>query len=127
LTLAVVDAAAVVDLLCGLPPAEKVQSAMEAAAGLAAPAHLDAEVFSALTRLERSGGLPHAEARVRALSDLPVERYPLAPLLMVAHALTDAIAARDALYVSLALSLGAPLITTDERLARAVEGIVELA
>jgi predicted nucleic acid-binding protein len=127
LTLAVVDAAAVVDLLCGFPPAEHVRTAMEAGTGLAAPAHLDAEVFSALARLERAGNLPDAEERVRALSEMPVERFPLAPLLMAAYALTPTIAARDALYVSLALSLEARLITTDDRLARAVADTVELA
>jgi predicted nucleic acid-binding protein len=126
-TLAVVDAAAVVDLLCGFPPAERVHTAMAAATGLAAPAHLDAEVFSALTRLERAGGLPHAEERVQALSEMPVERFPLPPLLMAAFALRESVAARDALYVSLAVSLEAQLITTDDRLARAVAGIVELA
>lgn len=127
MTLAVIDAAAVVDLLCRFPPAERVQAAMVAATGLATPAHLDAEVFSALTRLQRAGSLHDAEERVRALSELPVERFPLAPLLMAAHGLTSGIAARDALYVSLALSLGARLITTDERLARAVAGIIEVA
>jgi predicted nucleic acid-binding protein len=126
LTVAVVDAAAVVDLLCRFPPAEQVEAAMLGATGLAAPAHLDAEVLSALTRLERGGVVTDAEGRVRALAELPVERFPLAPLLPAAYQLTKAVAARDALYVSLALSLGARLVTTDDRLARAVSGIVEI-
>lgn len=127
MTLAVVDAAAVVDLLCGFASAGRVEAAMQAASGLATPAHLDAEAFSALTRLERAGGLEDAEERVQALSELPVERFPIAPLLLPAYALSDRIAARDALYVSLAISLEARLLTTDSRLARAVEGVVELA
>lgn len=127
MSIAVIDAAAVVDLLCGFPPAERVRTAMQAATALAAPAHLDAEVFSALTRLERTGGMTDAEARVRALSEMPVERFPIPPLLMAAFALREAVSVRDALYVSLAISLEARFITTDDRLARAVAGTVRLA
>ena len=43
-----VDAAVVVDLICGFPAAVSYRDALESADAVAAPAHLDAEVLSAL-------------------------------------------------------------------------------
>ena len=51
MTPVVVDAAAVVDLICDLPPAQAFRHRLAAAAVIAAPAYLDAEVLSALGRL----------------------------------------------------------------------------
>ena len=94
---------------------------------MAAPAHLDAEVLSALGRLKRAGQLTRAPERVEALAAFGATRWPLRPLLSPAWALVDRIATRDALYVALAMSLDATLITTDGRLRRAAEGIVTVA
>jgi predicted nucleic acid-binding protein len=47
--------------------------------------------------------------------------------LPLAWSLRERIALKDALYVALARTLDASLLTTDQRLARAVEGIVPLA
>ena len=55
MSIAVVDAAMVVDLICNFPAAEPFRGALESAETLAAPAHLDAEVLSALGRLARAG------------------------------------------------------------------------
>lgn len=55
------------------------------------------------------------------------KRWPLQPLLLPAWALLERIAARDALYVALADSLDAVLVTTDGRLRRAVSGLVAVA
>jgi predicted nucleic acid-binding protein len=48
-------------------------------------------------------------------------------LVEAARRLTDRIAVRDALYVALANSLEATLVTTDQRLRKAVGEIVPVA
>jgi predicted nucleic acid-binding protein len=127
LSTVVVDAAIVVDLVCNFPAADAYRPALESADAVAAPAHLDAEVLSALGRLRRAGQLTKAAERVEALATFAATRWPLQPLLAPAWELTDRIATRDALYVALAISLDAPLITTDQRLRRGAAGIVEFA
>jgi predicted nucleic acid-binding protein len=127
LSIAVVDAATVVDLICDFPAAEPYRGALSLATTVAAPAHLDAEVLSALGRLKRSGRLTRAAERVDALASFRAQRWPLQPLLSAAWMLVDRIATRDALYVALAASLDAVLITTDARLRRAAAGIVAIA
>ena len=94
---------------------------------MVAPAHLDAEVLSAFGRLQRAGQLTRGAERVEALAAFGATRWPLGPLLAPAWALVDRIATRDALYVVLALSLNAVLITTDGRLRRGAAGIVAVA
>lgn len=127
MSIAVVDAAIVVDLICDFPAAGGFRGAISTATALAAPAHLDAEVLSALARLQRGGGLTQAAERLEALASLPVRRLPLEPLLAPAWALMDRIAIRDALYVALAAALDATLITTDRRLRGAAKGLVDVA
>lgn len=123
----VVDAAAVVDLVCGVPPAEKVRQELWTATNIAAPSHLDAEVLSVLGRRSRGGELRDLHERIAALADFSATRWPLRPLLAPAWALIDRIAVRDALYVALALSLDATLVTTDNRLRKAASGLVAVA
>lgn len=127
MNIVVVDAATVVDLICNLPPADPYRSPLAAADAVAAPAQLDAEVLSALGRLQRAGQLAHQAERVTALMTFPARRWPLRPLLRAAWSLTDRVAARDALYVALAQSLDATLITTDGRLRRAASALVAVA
>lgn len=127
MSIAVVDAAIVVDLICDFPAAEPYRVALVSAEAVAAPAHLDAEVLSALGRLKRAGQLTRAAERVEALATFGATRWPLQPLLLPAWALVDRIATRDALYVALAVSLDAILITSDGRLRRAAAGIVTVA
>lgn len=127
MSIVVVDAATVVDLICGLPAAGPYRSHLAAADAVAAPAHLDAEVLSALGRLKRAGQLAREADRVEALASFPARRWPLRPLLATAWSLTDRIAVRDALYVALAASLDATLVTTDGRLQNAASGIVTVA
>jgi predicted nucleic acid-binding protein len=127
LSIAVVDAATVVDLICDFPAAQPYRDALASATAVAAPAHLDAEVLSALGRLQRAGQLTRAAERVDALAAFGARRWPLRPLLSPAWALVDRIATRDALYVALAASLDAVLITSDGRLRRAAAGIVAVA
>jgi predicted nucleic acid-binding protein len=127
LSIAVVDAAFVVDLICGFPAADAYGGAFVSAEAIAAPAHLDAEVLSALGRLKRAGELTREAQRVEALARFPATRWPLRPLLLPAWTLIERIAIRDALYVALALSLDAILITSDRRLRRGAAGIVAVA
>lgn len=118
----VLDASCVVDLLLrnrlGRWARERI-----AGEGLWSVAHLDAEVLSALSRLHRDDRLDarQVEVRLRLLASLPMERLPItSELLSDAWALRDNVAARDALYVAAARALNASLLTTDQRLARAV-------
>jgi predicted nucleic acid-binding protein len=127
LTVAVVDAAAVVDLICGFPAGDRYRDTLQDATVVATPAHLDAEVLSALGRLRRAGQLSRPQERLEALAAFGARRWPLRPLLVPAWALLDRIAARDALYVALAASLDAMLITIDARLRRAAKDLVAVA
>jgi predicted nucleic acid-binding protein len=116
----VVDASAIVDVLVGSLLAAPVRDRLRDTAWHA-PAHLDAEVLSALGRLARAGRLLDAdvETRLDLLSSMPVQRQLLPPLLPGAWARRVDLRLVDALYVELAHQLSAPLITTDQRLARA--------
>ncbi len=127
MTVIVIDAAAVVDLICDFPAADPFRSVVQAATAVAVPAHVDAEVLSALARLVRDGELSRPQERVELLATFGARRWPLQPLILPAWALLERIAARDALYVALAASLDATLVTTDGRLRRAATGLVTVA
>gem|GEM_PF-3244851 len=91
---------------------------------LHAPAHIDAEVLSALGRLHRAGDLAQATVTM-ALGELeasPIRRHSLTNLVLGAWERRDRYRLVDALYVELATSLGsASLLTTDARLARSFD------
>lgn len=88
---------------------------------LHAPAHLDAEILSALGRLHLAGELPDetVEAALRELRSAPIVRHHLADLLDAAWQARDRLRLVDALYVELGNKLGASVLSTDVRLARA--------
>ncbi len=117
---AVVDASALIDLLAGLPAATAIDARLDGVA-LHAPAHMDAEVLSALGRLARAGSMSVAEVTryVAAVAGSPIERHLLADLLPGAWKRRGRLRLADALYVELATRLDAPLVTTDARLGRA--------
>lgn len=116
----VLDASAVVEALLGTTLGVAVRGRMRGHR-LHAPAHLDAEVLSALGRLHRADGF-HESTVAAALDELaaaPIRRHPLTGLLPGAWARRENQRLVDALYVELAVSLAsAPLLTTDARLAR---------
>lgn len=128
----VVDASAAIDLLVRSDAGERVRQRLadDADATLISVAHLDAEAFSGLARLQRAGVLTVTEVGelLSRLARLDVRRVPISgALLDAAWRMRDNIAARDALYVAAARDLGCALLTTDERLARAVPDLaVEL-
>jgi predicted nucleic acid-binding protein len=118
----VLDASAAVDLVLrrgflGAWVAERVLSADD----VHAPHLIDVEVAAALRRWSIAGSIAGSVGR-RALQTfalLPLERWPATPLLPRVWELRRRISAADATYVALAETLRAPLVTTDQRLARA--------
>lgn len=118
----VVDASAVLELLLGGPAA--AGSALRIAPpgeSLHAPHLLDLEVAQVLRRYHRTGALDEARgsAALRDLLDLEIHRYAHDLFLPRIWELRDHVTAYDAAYLALAEALGAPLLTLDERLARA--------
>ena len=116
----IVDASAMVDLLVGSPIAAAVHNRLRSHE-LHVPAHFDAEVLSALGRLQRAGELTVRQVtiRVQRVAAAPLQRHLLAPLLAGAWKLRDNLRLVDALYVELANRLDALVVTTDARLAAA--------
>ena len=118
----VVDASVVFDFLTD--PGERgtwAAARLSGAARLHAPHLLDLEVLAALRNSVFRGEMSrrHAAAAVDDLVELPIERYPPAPLLERIWQLRDRLTPYDAIYVALAEALALPLVTTDGRLARA--------
>jgi predicted nucleic acid-binding protein len=88
---------------------------------LTAPELVDLEVASVLRRHTRSGltDTRRAELALADLAAMPLRRAPHQPLLTRAWELRENLTIYDAAYVSLAEALQAPLLTADQRLARA--------
>ena len=88
---------------------------------LFAPAHLDAEVVSALRGLAlHDAALKQAVPdALRHLAEFPIRRVPLAPLLDRMWELRDNVTPYDAAYVALAERLNGQLITCDTKLSNA--------
>ncbi|MDA9912885.1 type II toxin-antitoxin system VapC family toxin [Candidatus Nanopelagicales bacterium] len=118
----VVDASVLVDVLL-VPTRSEQLARLVGDRVVAAPAHVDAEVVSALARLYRHGDLSADQvvARLALVEAMTLHRHLLAPLLEQAWRLRDNVAVLDALYVALAQALGTTVLTTDGRLSRANE------
>jgi predicted nucleic acid-binding protein len=117
----VIDASAMVDLLARTSDRFLAVRSRLTRTVMHAPAHFDAEVLSALGRIQRAGVLTVAQVDT-ALDELrqaPVTRHGLPPLLAGAWQRRDILRLADALYVELAETAGLVLLTTDQRLARA--------
>ncbi|MBK8437380.1 MAG: PIN domain-containing protein [Austwickia sp.] len=123
----VVDASVLVDALVGADAAE-----LHGVLGdrpLLAPAHVDAEVLSALRGLLLGGHLSRKRCRdaLLDLDALPIDRWPLTSVpLAGAFDLADTMSSYDALYVCLAQATQLPLVTRDRRLARAAHGRISV-
>ena len=113
----VADASALVDLLLGNELGAAVRARLSGHA-LHAPAHLDAEIVSALGRLQRAGmvGVDEVEEMLVRLAAAPIRRHPVADLLIGSWSRRHQLRLSDALYVELAAARALPLITTDARL-----------
>ena len=116
----IVDASAMVDLLVGSPVSVAVHERLRARE-LHAPAHFDAEVLSAVGRLQRARHLSDRQAKTRLdrLAAAPIDRHGLPALLAGAWRLRHNLRLVDALYVELAHQLDLPIITTDAGMAAA--------
>jgi predicted nucleic acid-binding protein len=117
----VVDASAFVDLVVDKVLGPAVERRIDGAV-LHAPAHVDAEILSALGRMHRAGDLTTGEVtqHLETFAIAPIERHAVAGLLHVAWKRRDRLRLADALYVELASRLDLPLVTTDARLGRAI-------
>jgi predicted nucleic acid-binding protein len=113
----VVDASAMVDLLLDNELGGAVRRRL-AGHALHAPAHLDAEVLSALGRLHRAGDLEaeDVESRLQTLVAAPIERHNVSDLLIGSWSRRHQLRLVDALYIQLAISRKIALVTTDRRL-----------
>jgi len=118
----VLDASAAVEALLGTTTGLAVRGRLRSTQ-LHAPAHLDAEVLSALGRLHRAGDITATTvtAGLTELASAPITRHPLPKLLTAAWQLRDRLRLVDALYITLSEHLGVRLLTTDARLARSSE------
>ena len=83
---------------------------------------LDLEVLQALRRQERRREMSKkvTEYRWTVYRLLPIQRVQLRPLLTSIGKLRHRFSSYDASYVMLARALEAPLLTTDEKLARSL-------
>jgi predicted nucleic acid-binding protein len=125
---AIIDSAAIVEAIAGAQPESALLERVDSAAELHAPHVVDVEFANALHGLVRGGELTTARA-AEALEDFvdaPILRYPHVLLLGRIWALRDRLSAYDAAFVALSEALELPLITTDARLARAADGLVEV-
>lgn len=120
----VVDAAAIVDyLLDGGERGQWVVERLGRTRRLAAPHLIDLEVAAAARRLVLGGELSVARAAdaFDDLARLRIKRYSVTGLLPRVWALRENLTPYDAAFVVLAEALRRPLLTTDQRIARAPE------
>ncbi len=118
----VLDASAAIEFLLATNIGTIVRDRMSAAGmSLHAPHLIDPEVVQVLRRKTASGELTaeRAAGALEDLGDLRLRRYPHTPLISRAWELRGQVTAYDAMYIALAELLDVPLVTTDERLARA--------
>ena len=121
----VVDASIVVRLLQNRRGDEELRARLGQHRYVHAPALIDAEVTSAIRGLLLTSKpaikirVARAEEMLDDFADLPLLRYPMLPYQRRALTLRDNFTAYDAFYVALAESLGMPLLTDDQKYAKA--------
>jgi len=118
----VVDASVLVEVLLRMPGADAIAPRLfDSRQSLHAPHLIDIEIAQVVRRFALSGELDERRGReaLADLSDLPLRRYPHDVLLPRIWDLRNNLTGYDAAYVALAEALDAPLLTRDQRLARA--------
>ncbi|UGY93062.1 type II toxin-antitoxin system VapC family toxin [Streptomyces gobiensis] len=120
----VIDCSSLVHFLLGRSPvATKIRERIAQEDILAAPGLIDYEITSAVFGLAR-GRNPKITAReaVKAIGDfnsLAIDRHATLVLWERVRKLSDNLSTYDAHYVALAETLGAPLITSDDKIRKA--------
>lgn len=117
----VLDASAYVHAYTGSTPAAGRLRARIGGDDAHAPHLIVAEVGSVARRMTASGAIKpdRGLALVEQVSTTTSRLYSHAPLARLAWSLRHNLSFYDALYVSLAATLGLPLVTVDARLAHA--------
>ncbi len=117
----VVDASALVALLSGSGRESEAVGQRLRGEQLHAPDHVAVEVTNALRRLRNTRALGPTEAllALHGLWSLRIQLWPQRVLSERTWELSPNVSSYDAGYVALAELLDAPLVTLDERLARA--------
>ena len=117
----VVDASAGVEIVANTLRGARLRRLIPRGASRDVPEHFFVEAAAVLRRWELTGRLSpdQSAAALRRLVRWRGERYPLTPLLGDAWAYRNNLVVADALYVVLAVRLGADLLTDDYRLAKA--------
>ena len=118
----VLDASAAIEALHG-PKAEAVRDVLAEADDLHAPQLLLLEVASVLRRavLTQRATPAIVEASLASIEQLDVTLHGHRHLMPMITRMLGSITAYDASYVAVAAALDAPLLTMDERLARAAD------
>lgn len=117
----VVDSSALVAVLLDGGRAGEWAASAISEAQLRAPALIDFETANVLRRHEIAGDISADQAAQAHLDlmELTIERWPYDLLADRSWRLRHNLSVYDASYVALAELVGAPLVTLDERLARA--------
>ena len=118
----VLDASVVVDAMVVTGPGgDRARDLVAGEPWLHLPSIAGAEITSALRGMVLRGTLSAGVARMAAVraSGLRTRRYPFEPFLPRVWDLRENVTVYDAWYVALAESLGASLVTADDRLRRA--------
>ncbi len=117
----VVDSSAAVEWLLGLPLADAVADRIASAESVHVPALLDIEVAHVVRRYCAAGEISEqvGERALSVLAEFDAVRYTHELLLPLIWRLRHNLTAYDAAFVALATVLDAPLVTLDERIARA--------
>jgi predicted nucleic acid-binding protein len=124
----IVDASTLFEVVASTPRAGSIRAVLAADPDHAAPHLVDAEVMSVIQRQYRRGALDTTAAG-QAVDDLcswPGERWPHAVFAPRVWELRNSVRSYDAYYVALAEALDAPLVTCDDRLARAIGPMCEI-
>lgn len=117
----VLDASVVAELLVSSKAGRRVVPHLHGDDDLHMPHLMAVEVASVLRAWMRRGEIDRdrAEGALEDLAAFPAERWPAEPLLPRIWELRDNLSAYDAVYIALAETISANLLSADERLGRA--------
>ncbi|SIO85652.1 type II toxin-antitoxin system VapC family toxin [Nocardiopsis sp. JB363] len=122
----VIDASVLVNaLVFDGEPGERARAALSDDDAWAAPQHLPMEVFSAVRGLCLGGRITRhraSDALAVLAEDMEIELVDVRRLFPLMWELRDNVSGYDAAYAACALQLDCPVLTSDLRLAKAIDG-----